>query len=116
MRRNLGLALLGLLFSVTVVAAQNFQTVYLATAARAGNVQLPRGICEVRWSTPSGSRVKLSFKTEENKIFEVPARVVEGKQDRTGVVTSVVDGVTYLQEFHTSNAKFIIQNKTGGAK
>jgi hypothetical protein len=28
----------------------------------------------------------------------------------TGVVTSVVDGISYLQELHTSNAKFILQN------
>jgi len=116
MKRVFGIALLFFLSSVALMAAQNSQTFYLATGARAGSVQLPRGICEVRWSTPSGSRVKLTFKTEDEKTFEVPARVVEGKQGRTGVVTSIVDGVTYLQEFHTNSAKFIIQNKTDGAK
>jgi beta-glucosidase-like glycosyl hydrolase len=41
MRRILGFALLSILFSAT--AAQNSQTFYLATSARAGNIQLPRG-------------------------------------------------------------------------
>jgi hypothetical protein len=110
MKRILGFAILAMTLSVTVVAAQNSQTFYLATAARAGKVQLPRGICEVAWSTPSGSRVRLTIKTEDQKTVKVLALVVEGNQGRTGVVTSVVDGVTYLQELHTNNATFILQN------
>ena len=116
MKRILGPALLSMLLSATVMAAQNSQTFYLATAARAGNVQLPRGIYEVTWTTPSASRVRLTIKTEDAKTVNVLARVVEGKQDRTGVVTAVVDGVTYLRELHTNHAKFILQNRTGGAK
>lgn len=106
----LGLALMSMLFSVTLMAAKESQTFYLATPARAGNIQLPRGICEVTWNAPSGSRVQLIIKTEDEKTITVPARIVEGKQDRTGVVTSVVKGVTYLDELYTPNAKFIFQN------
>jgi hypothetical protein len=109
-KRILGLAILAMMLSATMVAAQNSQTFYLATAARAGNIQLPRGIYEVTWSAPSKSRVTLTIKTEDEKTFKILARVIEGKQDRTGVVTSVVGGVSYLQELHTSNAKFILQN------
>ena len=116
MRRILGFALLSILFSATVMAAQNSQTFYLATAARAGNIQLPRGIYEVTWGAPSKSRVTLTIKTEDQKTFKILSRVIEGKQDRTGVVTSVVDGVLYLQEIHTSNAKFILQNGIEGSK
>jgi hypothetical protein len=76
MKRSLGLAILAMMLSVTVVAAQNSQTFYLATAARAGNVKLPRGICEVTWSTPSRSRVRLNIKTEDQKTVKVLARVV----------------------------------------
>ena len=32
------------------------------------------------------------------------------------VVTSVVDGVSYLLEIHTSNAKFILQNGIEASK
>ena len=116
MRGILGFALLSILFSVTGMAAQNSQTFYLATAARAGNIQLPRGIYEVTWSVSSKSRVPLTIKTEDEKLFTILSRVIEGKQDRTGVVISVVDGVSYLQEIHTSNAKFILQNVIEGSK
>ncbi|WP_263354561.1 hypothetical protein [Acidicapsa acidisoli] len=116
MRRILGVALLFMLSSASLMAAKNSQTFYLATAARAGNVQLPRGICEVAWSTPSGSRVRLTIKTEDQKTVEVLARVVEGNQGKTGVVTSVVDGVAYLEELHTNNATFILQNGIKASK
>jgi hypothetical protein len=116
MRRMLGFALLPILLSATVMAAQNSRTFYLSSSARAGNIQLPRGIYEVTWSSPSKSRVTLTIKTEDERTFKILARVIEGKQDRTGVVTSVVDGVSYLQELHTSNARFILQNGIEGSK
>src|SRR5580704_16446008 len=110
MRYMRGLALLPILFSVTLMAAKNTQTIYLATPVRAGNAELPRGICEVSWSSASGSRVWLSLKTEDARTLTVSARMVEGKQDTTGAITAVKNGVTYLQELHTKNAKFVIQN------
>ena len=116
MRRTLRFALLSILFSAAVMAAQNSQTFYLANAARAGNIQLPRGIYEVSWGAPSKSRVTLTIKTEDEKTFKILSRVIEGKQDRTGAVTTIVDGVSYLQELHTSNAKFILQNRIEGSK
>ena len=116
MKRILGVALLFILSSVAVLAAKNSQTFYLSDNARAGSVQLPRGICEVTWSNPSGSQVHLTIKTEDKKFVTVPARVVEGKQDRTGVVTTVKDGVTYVLEFHTKNAKFIFENETEASR
>jgi hypothetical protein len=116
MRRILGFALLSILLAATGMAAQNSQTFYLANAARAGNIQLPRGIYEVSWGAPSKSRVTLTIKTEDEKTFKILSRVIEGKQDRTGAVTTIVDGVSYLQELHTSNAKFILQNRIEGSK
>jgi phenolic acid decarboxylase len=109
MRRILAFVLISFL-SITIVAAQNSQTFYLASATRAGSSQLSRGIYEVSWGSPSKSRVTLTIKAEGDKTFKVFARVVEGKQGRTGVVTSVVDGVQYLRELDTSNAKFILEN------
>jgi len=116
MRRILGFALLLILSSVTLIAAKNSQTFYLSSDVRAGNVQLPRGICEATWSTTSGSRVQLTIKTDDKKTVTVPALMVEGTEDRTGVVTSVVNGVTYLVELHTRNAKFVFENGTEAPK
>ena len=112
MKGILGIAILAMTLSATMMAVQNSQTFYLGTAARAGNVQLPRGICEVTWSALSGSRVRLNIKAEDQKTVSILARVVKGNQGATGMVTSVVDGVTYLQELHTGNATFILQNGT----
>ncbi len=111
-----GLALLVMLFPGNLMAANDTQTIYLATPVRAGNAQLPRGICEVSWNAALGSRVRLIIKTEHDETFTVLARMVERKQDTTGVVTSVINGVTYLQELHTRNARFVIQNRTEGSK
>jgi len=116
MRRILGFALLFILSSVTLMAAKNSQTFYLSSDVRAGNVQLPRGICEVTWSTTSGSRVQLTIKTDDKKTITVPALMVERKGDRAGVVTSVVNGVTYLVELHTRNAKFFFENGKEASK
>jgi hypothetical protein len=116
MRRILGFALLFILSSVTLMAAKNSQTFYLSSNVRAGSVQLPRGICEVTWSTSSGSRVQLTIKTDDKKTVTVPALMVEGKDDRAGVVTSVENGVTHLVELHTRNAKFVIENGTEASK
>jgi hypothetical protein len=116
MRFMCGLVLLAMVFASTPMAAKDTQTIYLATPVRAGNADLPRGICEVSWNAESGSRVRLTIKTEDDKSFAVSARMVEGKQETTGVVTSVINGVTYLQELHIKNARFVIQNRTEGSK
>jgi hypothetical protein len=116
MRRILGFAILFMLSSVTLMAAKNAQTFYLSSDVRAGNVLLPRGICEVSWTTPSRSRVKLTIKTDDKKTFTVPAVMVEGREERSGVVTSVVNGVTYLVELHARNAKFIFENGAAASK
>jgi hypothetical protein len=116
MRRIFGLALLFIWSSVTLMAEKNSQTFYLSSDVTAGNVQLPRGICEVTWSTTSGSRVQLTIKTDDRKTVTVPALMVEGKEDRADVVTSVVKGVTYLVELRTRNAKFVFENGTEASK
>jgi hypothetical protein len=116
MRYMRGLAMLAMLFSGALMAAKDTQTIYLATSVRAGNAELPRGICEVSWNAASGSRVRLTIKTEDDKSFTVSARMVEGQQKTTGVVTSVINGVRYLQELNIKNARFVIQNRTEGSK
>jgi hypothetical protein len=116
MRRMLGFAVLFMLSSVTLMAAKNSQTFYLSSDVRAGSVLLPRGICEVTWSTPSGSRVRLTIKTDDKKTVTVPAVLVEEKEEKSGVVTSVVNGVTYLVELHTRNAKFVFENGAVASK
>lgn len=116
MRRMIGFALFFILSSVTLMAAKNSQTFYLSSDVWAGNVRIPRGICEATWITTSGSRAQLTIKTDDKKTVTVTAHMVEGKEDRAGAVTSVVNGVTHLVELHTRNAKFVFENGTVASK
>lgn len=110
MKRILGFVLASMVFSVALLAAPKSQTFYLADDVRVGTTQLGHGICEVSWTEASGSQVQVTLKSEDKKTVTVPAQMVVDKQGRPGVVTSVVNGVTYLNELHTKNAKFILQN------
>ena len=58
----------------------------------------------------------LTIKTDDKRTVTVPALMVEGKEDRAGVVTAVVNGVTYLVELHTRNGKFVFENGTEASK
>jgi hypothetical protein len=116
MKRILGLGILLLSCSAALLAAKNSQTFYVAEDIRAGKTLIPRGICEVTWSELTRSQVLLTIKTEDRKTITIPARMVEGRQERTGVVTSVVDGVTYLKELHTKDAKFVVQHPSNSPR
>jgi hypothetical protein len=85
MRCILGFTLLSILFSATVMTAQNSQTFDIAAPARVENIQLLRGKYEVSWSAPSKSRVTFTIRTEDKDTFKILSRVIEGRQYRTGV-------------------------------
>lgn len=108
MKRILGIALLLALFSVPIFAAKNSQSFYLPTTVTVGDTKLPQGRCEVTWTEATGSDVKLTIKTEDRKTFTLPAQLVESKQPNAGVLTSEQNGVTYLKEFHTTKARFVL--------
>lgn len=107
MKRILGLGLLLALFCLPLLAAKNSQTVLLPSAVRVGDVQLPQGYCQVTWTEPSGSQVQLTLKSADKKTVTIPARLVQEK-GKVGVSTFVKDGVTYLQELQTKDARFVI--------
>jgi hypothetical protein len=58
----------------------------------------------------------LSITTDDKKTVTVPALMVVEKEDRAGAVTSVVNGVTYLVELRTRNAKFIFESGAEASK
>jgi hypothetical protein len=112
MKCILGFAVLLFLSSTALLAAKGSQTFYLSTDVRVGNDQISRGICEVTWGEASGSNVQLTIKSEDKKTITVPAHMVEQKQTKSGLTTSVVNGVTYLEELHTTKASFRIQESS----
>jgi hypothetical protein len=60
--------------------------------------------------------VQLTIKTDDRKTVTVPALMVEGKEDRAGVVTSVVNGVTYWSNFTLEMPKFVFENGAAASK
>ena len=88
----------------------------LPSSVRIGDAQLPEGHCKVAWTQATGSQVQLTIKIEGQKTITVPARVVEEKQSGVAVQTVVANGVTYVKEFDTPNARYILEDATLGTK
>jgi hypothetical protein len=116
MKRTLGIALLLASFSLPLMAGNNSQNFLLPSAVRIGDAQFPEGHCNVAWTQPSGSQVQLTIKAEGQKTITLTAHVVEGKQSSVAVQTVVENGVTYVKEFDTKNARFIVEEPTQGTK
>ncbi|HTZ81723.1 MAG TPA: hypothetical protein VMB66_00940 [Candidatus Acidoferrales bacterium] len=116
MKRVLGVALLLALFSLPLFAAKNSQEFVLPSNVHIGDAQVAGGHCKVAWSQPSGSQVQLTIKTDDQKTITVPAQKIEGKQGSVSVQTFVANGVTYVQEFDTKDARFVVQDPGKGTK
>ena len=105
---TLRLLVLAICFSSPVLAAKNSQGFLLPTDVRIGDIQIPQGPCNVTWAEPSGSRVQLTIKVERRDPITLPARMVEIKHPKSGITTFVDNGITYLQDFHTTDHTFIL--------
>jgi phenolic acid decarboxylase len=116
MKRILGIALLSALFSLPLLAGSHSQDFLLPSEVRIGDAQLPAGHCKVAWTQPSGAQVQLTIKTEDKKTITIPAQVIEGKRGAAAVQTFVADGVRYVSEFDTGNARFIVKDPAKYAK
>ena len=116
MKHILGNAPLLALFSLALFAGSNSRQFLLPSNVRIGDAQLPQGHCKVTWSQPTGSQVQLTITMEHQKTITVPAQLIEGSQVDVAVQTSVANGVTYVKEFDTKNARFIIQEPAQGTK
>lgn len=109
MKRSWGIALL-LLAScpLPLVAAKNSHVFFLPDDVRVGDLQIPQGRYEVTWTEPAGSQVQLTLKADGKKPITIPARLIAEKHSEAGVTTFVDNGVTYLQDVHTTVEAFII--------
>ena len=118
MKRIPAIALLLALFALPLFAGKNSQEFSLPANARVGDVQLQEGHCTVTWTQAAGSQVQLTIKTENQKTITVPAQMVEGKPGPIAVQTYVSNGQTYIKEFDTKNARFVLvqQEAASGTK
>jgi hypothetical protein len=116
-KRIWGIALL-LLAScpVPLVAAKNSHVFFLPADVRVGDLQIPHGQYEVTWTEPAGSQVQLTLKADGKKPITVSGRLIAEKHSEAGVTTFVDNGVTYLQDFHTTKEAFIIPGTPSAPK
>jgi hypothetical protein len=106
-KRIWGIALL-LSASCPLVAAKNSHVFFLPGDVRVGDLQIPQGQYSVTWTEPAGSQVQLTLKADGKKPITIPARLIAEKHSEAGATTFVDNGVTYLQDFHTTKEAFII--------
>jgi len=116
MKRVLAITLWLALFSLPLVAGKNSQEFLLPSDVRIGDARLPEGHCSVAWTGRSGSQVQLTIKMEGHKTITVPAHVIEGKHAGVAVQTILTNGVRYVSEFDTKDARFIVQEPAQGTK
>jgi len=105
---TLGLVLLAICFSLPMLAAKNSEGFFLPTDLRVGDIQIPQGQCNVTWTDLTETRVQLTIQANRRNPITLPARMVEVKHSKSGITTFVDNGVTYLQDFHTTDHTFIL--------
>ena len=110
MKRIWGIALLFLFTSCSLplAAAKNSQGFTLPVDVRVGDLRIPQGEYNVSWTEPAGSQTQLTLKGDAGKPMALPARVIAEKHTEAGVTTFDENGVTYLQDFHTTSQTFIL--------
>jgi hypothetical protein len=109
-KRILEIALLFLLSSCSLplAAAKNSLGFELSVDVRVGDLQIPQGQYNVIWTEPSASQVQLTLKADGKKPITIPARLIVEKHKEAGVTTFTENGITYLQDFHTTKETFIL--------
>jgi hypothetical protein len=60
------------------------------------------------WTGPSGSKVQLTLTSGGKRPITIPARRITERHQKSGITTFEENGVTYLQDFHTTQETFII--------
>ena len=110
MKRIWGIALLFLLTSclLPLAAAKHSQGFVLPADVQVGDLRIPEGQYSLTWTEPSGSQVQLTIKGDGKKSITIPARLIAEKHPQAGLTTIHENGVTYLQDFHTTKETFIL--------
>jgi hypothetical protein len=117
-KHNWGIAFLFLLTacSLPLGAAKNSQGFDLSVDVRVGDIQIPEGQYNVTWTESTASQVQLTLKADGKKPVILPARLLAEKHAEAGVTTFAENGVTYLQDFHTTKETFILSGTPSAPK
>lgn len=111
MNRLRRIALVSLLTSCVlplIAATRNSQPFVLPVDVRVGDLEIPRGDYELIWSERYGSEVQLTLTSDGKRPITIPARRITERHSKSGITTFEENGVTYLQDFHTTQETFIV--------
>jgi hypothetical protein len=111
MKRFFGFALMLALISVPAFAAKNSQGLNLASSVKVGTTQLAAGDYKVSW-TGTGSAVQVTIEQKGKASVTVPAKLVDAKNGRVGVITNTVGGVDVLQTIQLKDANLVLTGAT----
>lgn len=108
MKYTFGPVVLAICFSLPMLAAKNSEGFFLPTDVSVGDIRIPQGPCNVTWTDAAGTRVQLTIQANSQDPITLAARMVEVKHSKSGITTFVDNGITYLQDFHTTDHTFIL--------
>jgi curli biogenesis system outer membrane secretion channel CsgG len=107
MKRLFGYIIVCALLAVPAFAAKNSQTVTIPTAVQVGSTALPAGDYKVSW-TGSADSAQVTLAKKGVAPVTVPAKVVEQKNDHSGVSTGTQEGKQVLQTILLSDVKLVL--------
>jgi len=96
MKRLFGSILICTIFAVPAFAAKNSQTVTIPTTVQVGSTALPAGDYKVTW-TGSGDSAQVTIAKKGVAPVTAAAKVVEHKNDHSGIATGTQNGKQVLQ-------------------
>jgi len=102
MKRLFGFVLACAFLSAPAFAASNSQKVTIPDAVQVGSTVLPAGDYKVTW-TGTGASAQVTLAKKGVAPVTVPAKVVEQKNNHSGVSTVTQDGKLVLRTIILSN-------------
>jgi len=107
MKRFFGFALLCTVLSFPAFASSNSQTVSIPSAVQVGSTQLPAGDYKVTW-TGTGANAQVTLAGSGVQPVTVPAKVVEEKNNHTGVITNTTGNKNVLEVLLLSKVRLVL--------
>ena len=112
MKRFFALAIMMLVSSLSLHAAESSLKATLMASTKVGTSTLPAGDVKITWVV-TGTAAQVTFRITGQKPLTFPAQVVEEKSDTDGLGISTVKGVQVLQSIALKNMKFVLSPSEG---
>lgn len=109
MKRWMGIALILGSLSLSALAAKNSQTMSLVGPLKVGSAQLAAGDVKISW-TGTGSNVQVTLAQHGKAPVTVPAKMVDTKNGRVGLITDSAGGADVLKSIELNNFTLVLSS------